>query len=126
MKKTFKSLSIKQKLLLTNIAYGIATLILFSFFVSFFFICNKNKQDIIIPHHLALSAYILFLSGFLFTTLGSRLEDAVKREKSKTEIIKIYTDSNSIISVINYAKGKNISLKLIYDTLNDSSLSHKK
>lgn len=126
MKKTFKSLSIKQKLLLTNIAYGIATLILFSFFVSFFFICNNNKQDIIIPHHLALSAYILFLSGFLFTTLGSRLEDAVKKENLKAEIIKTYTDSNSIISVINYAKGKNISLKLIYDTLNDSSLSHKK
>lgn len=80
------------------------------------------------PHHLNIPAYILFLSGFLFTSLGSRLEDAAKKEKLKTEIIKIYTDSNSIIHVINYAKEKNISLELIYDTLNDfdSSLFHKK
>ncbi|NBI89790.1 hypothetical protein D3Z45_04165 [Lachnospiraceae bacterium] len=43
-------------------------------------------------------------AGFLFTSLLSRLEDTAKKEKLKTKIIKIYTDSNSIIHVINYAK----------------------
>lgn len=125
MNKNVTPLYIKQKLLLANISYGIATLILFSFFIALFF---AYRQDIIIPHHLDIIAYFLFLSGFLFTILGSRLEDAAKKENLKAEIIKTYTDSNSIISVINYAKGKNISLKLIYDTLNDfdSSLFHKK
>lgn len=125
MNKNVTPLYIKQKLLLANISYGIATLILFSFFIALFF---AYRQDIIIPHHLDIIAYFLFLSRFLFTILGSRLEDAAKKENLKAEIIKTYTDSNSIISVINYAKGKNISLKFIYETLNDfdSSLFHKK
>lgn len=128
LNKKIRLLSTKEKILLSNISYGIAALILFSFFTALFFLYHKNAQDIIIQHHLDITAYILFLCGFLFTTLGSRLEDAAKKEKLKTEIIKIYTDSNSIIHVINYAKEKNISLGLIYDTLNDfdSSLFHKK
>ena len=68
MNKNITPLYIKQKLLLTNIFYGIANLILFSFFASLFFLCNKNMQDIIIPHYLHIIAYILFFSGFLFTT----------------------------------------------------------
>lgn len=126
--KKIKLLSTKRKILLANISYCIATLILFSFFASLFFLYHKNAQDIIMLHHLDITAYILFLFGFLFTTLGSRLEDAAKKENLKAEIIKTYMDSNSIIHVINYAKGKDISLELIYDTLNDfdSSLFHKK
>lgn len=128
LNKKFRLLSTKEKILLSNISYGIAAFILFSFFIVLFFLYNENMQGIMIPHHLNIPAYILFLSGFLFTSLRSRLEDAVKKDKLKTEIIKIYTESNSIIHVINYAKEKNISLELIYDTLNDfdSSLFHKK
>lgn len=128
MNKKNKLLSTKEKIMLANIFYGIATLILFSFLASLFFLYNKNAQDIIVQHHLDITAYILFLCGFLFTTLGSELEDAVKKENLKAEIIKVYTNSNSIISVINYAREKNIPLKLIYDTLNDfdSSLFQKK
>lgn len=128
MNKKFKLLSTKEKIMLANIFYGIATLILFFFFASLFFLYNKNAQDIIVQHHLDITAYILFLCGFLFTTLGSELEDAVKKENLKAEIIKTYTNSNSIISVINFAREKNIPFKLIYDTLNDfdSSLFHKK
>lgn len=128
LNKKIRLLSTKEKILLSNISYGIAAFILFSFFIVLFFLYNKNMQGIMIPHHLNIPTYILFLSGFLFTSLGSRLEDTAKKDTLKTEIIKIYTDSNSIIPVINYAKEKNISLELIYDTLNDfdSSLFHKK
>jgi hypothetical protein len=128
MNKKTKLLSTEEKIMLANISYGIATLILLSFFTSLFFLYHKNAQDIIMRHHLDITSYILFLCGFLFTTLGSELEDAVKKEKLENEIITVYTDNNSIISVINYAKEKNIPFKLIYDTLNDfdSSLFHKK
>ena len=126
--KNFQPISIKQKMLLTNIFYNIATLILFFLFAYVFLLCKRNTQDIMMQYPLDVAVCILFLFCVLLTTLGSKLEDAVKKENLKTEILKIYMDSNSIISVLNYAKEKNISLSLIYNTLNDFdfSLFHKK
>lgn len=127
MKSHSKQLTLKQQILLMNIFFTIATLIVCGFCVSLFFLHRVNEQ-FIIQWHLDIIIYILFMSGIAFTTLGSRLENNIKKEKTKTQIIKIFTDSNSIIDVINYANEHNIPLSFIYTALNDfdSSLFQQK
>lgn len=127
MKSYSKQLTIKQQILLMNIFYTIAALIVCGFFVSLFFLHRVNIQYIT-QWHLGIIIYILFMLGIAFTTLGSRLENNIKKEKTKTQIIKIFTDNNSIIDVINYANEHNIPLSFIYTALNDfdSSLFQQK
>lgn len=126
MKSHSKQLTIKQQILLMNIFFTTATLIVCGFFVSLFFL--HRVVQYITQWHLGIIIYILFMLGIAFTTLGSRLENNIKKEKTKTQIIKIFTDNNSLIDVINYANEHNIPLSSIYTALNDfdSSLFQQK
>lgn len=80
MKSHSKHPSIKQQILLMNIFFAIATLIVCILFLSLFFLYKINKEYIT-QWHLDIIICILFMSGVSFTTLGSRLENAIKKEK---------------------------------------------